>query len=728
MAFMDIRHFVRASVFLLAGVAIPALASPALMPAPASATFDGKAVPLAGGIRIVWPERQPSALLKRAGERFERRLAALGGSGAGGTELELHVFYERDPGYLTVSAREHYALSTGPDGLVLKADGPAGVLRGLATLLQLVRKTPGGPVLDDAVIDDAPRFPWRGVMIDVSRHFVSVDTIKRQLDAMELTKLDVLHWHLSDGTGFRVESLRYPKLQEVGGHHQYYTQAQVREVVAYAADRGIRVVPEFDIPGHTLSILQAYPELAAQQPVPLTPAWAATCTTSSGGGETTTHCGKRLNLNTPAFDPTRPDVLRFAAGLYDEMGRLFPDRYFHSGGDEVSPAQWTDNPKIAAYMKAHGYADAPALQAAFTAQVQAILARQGKIMMGWDEVSEAPIPKDVVVEAWRGSKWIGTATRGGHPVVVSAGYYLDLLNPSATHYAVDPFDVKADGLPPDEAAEARKKSGPMIDAFALDPDAPPLDEAQKNLVLGGEAPLWSEVVSDEMTDARLWPRSAAIAERFWSAASVRDAADMERRLPVVQAELEATGLLASVNTQRMIDRLTPSNVDPLTVLTSVTSPVRNYALNRMAAHRGDELLEAPVAVAGPDSFAALTFNRLARAYADGDRSGEARLRAMLALYAANDAAYAEVATTPVLREARPVSRQLSALGLLGLQAMQGGRHGAAWHREAARQIAVQEQAFASCRDHVMSYRNAPPAGGLLIDIVPGIEALVQAAK
>ncbi|POF63948.1 Beta-hexosaminidase [Novacetimonas maltaceti] len=724
-------HAACSSVALLAALCAPALAdtSPvALMPRPQSVTLSGQDVAVAGGVRIEWAGR-PTPMLQRAAARFSGRLAMLAGApAAGGAPLVLHISTRPDPAYLSVHEREHYTLNvTSQNGIRLDADGPAGVVHGLATLLQLVVQTPQGPVIHEAAINDAPRFPWRGVMIDVSRHFMSVDTMKRQLDAMELTKLNVLHWHLSDGTGFRVESLRFPRLHQVGGHNQYYTQAQVRDIVAYAADRGIRIVPEFDVPGHTLSILEAYPELAAQH-VPSAEERESPCSITINTVKTKAICNKVYNLNNAAFDPTKPQTLKFATELYAEMGRLFPDHYFHSGGDEVSPKQWNDNPAIVAYMKQHGYADAPALQAAFTAQVEHALARQGKIMMGWDEVSEAPIPRDVVVETWRGSKWIASATQAGHPVVVSSGYYLDLLNPSSEHYKVDPYDPKAVGLSPEEATRARAKQGPMIDAFALDPNAQPLTAAQQKLVLGGEAPLWSEIVSDEMVDARLWPRSAAIAERFWSDASVRDVADMEKRLPLIQHELEATGLQASAHENAMIARLTPGNVGPLKVLTSVTSPVRNYAMNRLASHSGDAMLNAPGAIAAPDSFEANRFNDMAARYVAGEKDLAAPLTQMLKLYLANDAGYATVATTPLLQDARPVSQQLAAVARVGLEAIRKHRsHGRHWHRRVNRLLAAQDATFAGCANAVASYTHDQPPSGLLIDILPGLHALVDHA-
>ncbi|BAT20369.1 beta-N-acetylhexosaminidase [Asaia bogorensis] len=710
---------------LLAGCAAirPALAAPLtpiFMPQPASVALDAQSLALTALPDIHW-SHAPTPLLKRAAARFSARLAAAGVRPATGHGPTFTIDVGRDPAYLTLDAHEAYKLDISATGIRLTADGPAGVIHGFATLLQMLDTRGAAPVIAQGRIVDAPRFKWRGLMFDVSRHFQSTDTIKRQLDAMELTKLNVMHWHLSDGTGFRVESKRLPRLQELGGHSRYYTQDQIREIIAYAADRGIRIVPEFDVPGHTLSILAAYPELAAQQPVVTMKDWVKDCDVASGNGETTTHCAKHPNLNTPAMDPTSPKVLEFARILFAEMARLFPDRYFHTGGDEVVSSQWTTNPQITAYMQAHGYKDAPAMQAAFTAEIEKLLAADGKIMMGWDEVSEAPIPKNVVVEAWRGSKWIGSATRVGHPVVVSSGYYLDLLNPSTTHYAVDPFDTRADGLAPNLPGQ---KPRPLDDAFTLDPNAPPLDEAQKKLVLGGEAPLWTEVVSDEMVDARLWPRSAALAERYWSDQSVRDPQALTDRLPLVMNMLETFGLQASDHQARMIARLTPQNITPLTQLVAITVPVRNYAINRLASHKGDEILSSPAAIAGPDSFEGNEFNALAARYKAGDRSVIAAVQSHLLRYIGNDKAFQALPAQPVIDEVKPVSAQIAALSQLGLDAMQPGRKSKDWHEHAEALLAEQDAAYAASADHEASNHTNQPPGGLLIAIVPGIKALI----
>ncbi|MBS1095678.1 beta-N-acetylhexosaminidase [Gluconobacter wancherniae] len=699
--------------------------APTLLPIPVHIDLSGQFVPL-GVVRIVWAGRA-TALERRAASRFLMRLEKLGIAGTSAPETVLNIHVGQDPDYLTIHEREGYRLAAHGQEIRLDADGPAGVIHGFATLLQLVQNTSAGRQIATGNIQDAPRFSWRGLMIDVSRHFMSVETIERQLDAMELTKLNVMHWHLSDGTGFRIESLRYPKLQDVGSHHQYYTQAQVRAVVEYATDRGIRIVPEIDIPGHTLSLLQAYPELAARQPVLLTNAVGTACTTSSVNGGTIMHCKRQADLNNAALNPVSSQVVNFAANLYSEIGQLFPDRYIHSGGDEVQDQQWLDNPTIVAYMKEHGYKDVPALQAAFTARIEKALAAQGKIMMGWDEVSEAPIPKDVVVEVWRNAKWTGSATKAGHPVVVSAGYYLDLLFSSANHYAIDPDAVRPATIDPAEADRLRHQPmDRLARAFASDPDMQSLTEAQRRLVLGGEAPLWSEVVSDEMLDARLWPRSAAVAERFWSPETVQDVADLTHRLPAIMTELEVMGLQAQEHRDRMIAELTPANIAPLTVLTSVTVPVQNYALNHLAGPTGDAMLKSPAAIASPDSFTAIDFNTLAERYAAGDQGVAQQLSTSLEIWAANDAAYEQVATTPQLQLAQPVSKQLSALAVIGLEALAPGDHGHAWHKKAQQLLAEQDLTLIDPTTQAGKTRVIPPSG-LLIAIVPGIRALVQNA-
>ncbi|GAA4490459.1 beta-N-acetylhexosaminidase [Gluconacetobacter tumulicola] len=691
-----------------AGPVAPAPA-PALMPLPSSVAFPGGALPLPGGFVVSW-SRPPSAMLRAAAGRFLGRADALAGrvmpvadrpADPASAPVPLRIEAGQDAGWLTTRAKEDYRLEVGPGGVTLTADGPDGVVHGLATLAQLIGRDENGPKIDFATIADHPRFAWRGIMIDTSRHFVSVETIKRQIDAMEMLKLNVLHLHLSDGTGFRVESRVLPELTAKGSHGQYYTQRQIRDLVAYAADRGIRVVPEFDVPGHALALLLAHPELAAQSPVDPEP----------------------KNKNTAALDPTLPATLRLVRRLYGEMGRLFPDAYFHSGGDEVDPGEWMKNPKIAAWMKDHGYATPQALQAAFTAQVQKILAGQGKIMVGWDEVSEAAIPSDVVVDVWRSSKFIASATEGRHPVIVSAGYYLDLLQPAGQHYLVDPYDPAANGITRAQADRMLQKGArpDLVAAFLKEPAPPPLTEQQKSYVLGGEAPLWAELVTDEMLDARIWPRAAAIAERFWSPAAVRDVDDMYRRLAVVNSELQITGLQGEANRWRMAARLSPGTVDPVMVLASATVPLRNYNMNRYVGrhgHRLDEIGE----VASPDPAQAQRFSILVARYVAGDHSVAPALRRQLAVWRDNDAAFAPVAHVRGLSEALVTSSHLAVIARAGLKALDGRRILSAPEKE----IFDQEDAAINGSADVSGTSagaTLPPAG-LMIAVEPAVRRLL----
>lgn len=672
--------------FVLALLAAPQVAScsPALMPMPTSYVEGSGAIALTGRMEVTWLGLR-SALLDRVVGRFEKRLDTLSGRTYAPeygpvTALRLSIdCMADDTRMLSVDMHEHYRLQVDTDGVRLTADGPAGVMRGLATLLQLVDHTADGPVLDAAVIEDRPRFAWRGILIDVSRHFMTPATLERQMDAMELAKLNVLHLHLSDGQSFRVESRLYPQLQKVAARGEYYTQKQIRALVAYAAERAIRIVPEFDTPGHSFALLTAYPRYAAQPPDAM----------------------DLRQVYVDAFDPTLPGTYDFIRHLYHEMSRLFPDVYFHAGGDEVRGWQWTQNPRIAASMKAHGYADTKALQAAFTTRIARFLEHDGKVMMGWDEVSEAPVPQGVMVEAWRGQKYAAAAASAGHPVVVSAGYYLDLLQPAAQHYRVDPTDT--------------------------------LSDMQKAHVVGAEAALWTETVTDEMLDARLWPRLAAISERFWSPQDICDPDSMSARLPAIQAELQVLGNQAQSNTYRMAARLAPADPQSLLTLLSVTSPVRNYARNHQAwqyLHKvpiTEQHFDTPADIAAPDSFAAQAFNRDVQIYLSGQSALKPDLRARLVAWRDNDVAIIRLAAQyPVLQPLLPVSAELAALARAGLGGLDGGGHG--WRDAARHALATAHQQIEASATTKAAHTMAQPPADLVQDIVPGIEALMMSGR
>lgn len=431
---------------------------------------------------------------------------------------------------------ESYALSISSDRIRLSADSPLGALRGFETFLQLVTPCAGdspGFCAPQVEIRDQPRFPWRGLSLDVSRHFIPVEGIKRTIDGLAAVKLNVLHWHLSDDQGFRVESKKYPKLQQLGSDGEYYTQAEVRDVVAYARDRGVRIVPEFDVPGHSTSWLAAYPNLASK-PGPY-------------------HIVHSSTDPMGAIDPTKDSTYNFLDGLFTEMAKLFPDEYFHIGGDEVSAREWTSQPRIKSFMKSHKLAGAKDLQAYFNKRVQKILAKRGKKMEGWDEILQADLPKNIMIQSWRGSKSLAEAATQGYTGILSAGYYLDLMQSSAQHYSVDPLNGDAAELGPEEQAR----------------------------ILGGEAAMWEELVTAETLDAKLWPRLAAIAERFWSPRTVTDVASMYTRLDAVNRWLEWLGLTQRSNLELMRERLAANSpVEPLDAFASMIEPVKGYERHR----------------------------------------------------------------------------------------------------------------------------------------------------
>ncbi|MBS0334542.1 MAG: family 20 glycosylhydrolase [Proteobacteria bacterium] len=705
-----------ATLFALA-VAGSAAAEPILLPKPRSLAAEAGALPLSGPFRVR-ATGCPRPLIGKAVARFEADVARLRPlSGKAGPSLTIGCA-AKDAGYLTLAAKEGYRLAIDARGVRIEADGPAGALHGLATLRQLVGAGTGVASLPFVRIDDAPRFPWRGIMIDTSRHFMSVATVKRQIDAMERVKLDVLHFHLSDNEGFRIESKRYPKLTQVATHGQFYTQAEIRDLVVYAADRGVRIVPEIDVPAHTAAILAAYPELAAR-----------------------TDMSQPLSAGNPALNPASEKTYQFLDGLLGEMTALFPDRYFHIGGDEVSDGAWMKDPDIQAYMAANGIKSRVDLEAAFHRRARAMLARYGKTEIGWDEIAAAPLPKEVAVEAWRYSNATADAVRGGHPTVVSAGYYLDHLETAAEHYAVDPVDLQADGFTAAEVAKARTVSPLLYNAakaLELKP-LPPLTPEEETLVLGGEGPIWAELVSDEMLDQRLWPRAAALAERFWSPRDVRDPSDMQRRLAVVQGELETLGLQDLANRARMAERLAPGNARTVLTLLTAVSPTRHMAHNhtipallRGVAHPPEQALTSLADAAPTDSAQVWALQAGAARAARGDFAEASAMREQLGAWAENDPAFAAIAAgKPDLEAALPISAEVAAVarvGLAALDALQARRPLSpemAAHDDAILAKAEKE-AQASARPLFVFVTPQPPAD-LIVAIAPAVRVLYAAA-
>lgn len=400
---------------------------------------------------------------------------------------------------------ESYILETTPRQALLRAHTVVGAMRGLETLLQLLESDREGFFFPAVHIEDRPRFAWRGLLMDVARHWEPVDVIKRTLDAMAVVKLNVLHWHLSDDQGFRVESLHFPLLHTLGSAGHYYTQAEVREIVAYARDRGIRVVPEFDMPGHAHAWFIGYPQLAsAPGPYPFK---------------------YYIGGDSVPFDPTKEHTYRFIDKFMDEMTKLFPDKYWHVGGDEIDGSPWDANPEIQTFKKEHALKDNAALQAYFNRHVLRIVQKHGKQMVGWDEILNPALPKETVVESWQGAESLSVAAKAGYYGILAAPYYLDKMFKTTSYYAGDPLPAGND-----------------------------LNAAQAAHVLGGEVCVWGELVSEENIESRTWPYAAVVAERLWSPREVSDPQDMYRRLDIISARLEEAGSRHLTNPAAMLRR------------------------------------------------------------------------------------------------------------------------------------------------------------------------------
>ena len=567
---------------------------------------------------------------------------------------------------------ESYQLTVSPDGVRLTAASPLGVMHGLQTFLQLVRETPHGFTVPAVTIDDKPRFPWRGLMIDVGRHFIPIPVIERNLDAMEAVKLNVFHWHLSDDQGFRVESKVFPLLQKKSSDGLYYTQDQVRQVIEYARDRGIRVIPEFDMPAHATAWFAAYPQLAS--------------------GKGPYQIARQWGVLDPAMDPTRDSTYQFLNLLIGEMAGLFPDAYFHVGGDECNGKEWDANATIQEFKKKHNLKDNAALQAWFSARVQKIVASRHKIMEGWDEVLQPDTPKDVVIQSWRGRKSLLDAAQRGYRGLLSNGYYIDLNQPASEHYLVDPLEGIADQLTPDQVSS----------------------------ILGGEATMWSEFVDPEMVDSRIWPRTAAIAERFWSPQQVRDVDSMYDRMAIVAQKLQCYGIEPKATSEQMLERMS-GDIDPqaLRVLASVVQPPKGYTRESLKEYNSLSPLNHLVDAVPPESETGRIFKDICNRIAAGNASPQDWQEAhdWLVLWRDNDAKLAPtLAKADLTEELVPVSQSLHQTAQVGLQVLDSLQKGEALSAD------VQKQDLAAVT------AAEKPQAVLLLTVAPSVELLVKSVK
>jgi hexosaminidase len=621
------------TVFLqTAFVAAQAQPQPNLMPMPSSVQTAAGQMLVDGSFSVAVTGIH-DASLDRGVQRFMTQLSRQTGIPfrpkpvSPGSTLTIHADRGREP-IQKLGEDESYELTVTGSGATLTAPNPLGILHGLQTFLQLVQPSASGFAAPAVTIKDQPRFPWRGLLIDVSRHFIPMDVLKRNLDGMAAVKMNVLHWHLSDDQGFRLESRQYPKLHETGSDGLYYTQDEIRELLAYAYDRGIRVLPEFDVPGHSRSWFVGYPQLA------------------SAPGPYTVKSGVDPGID-PIMDPTQESTYKFLDKFIGEMARLFPDAYFHAGGDEVDGKQWAANPKIQAFIQSHGMKNNQDLQAYFNQRVLKIVTKYHKTMIGWDEVLHPDLPKTVVVQSWRGQASLAAAAKQGYSGLLSFGYYLDLMWPAARHYAVDPMSDAAATLSPEE----------------------------KTRILGGEGCMWAEWVTPENVDSHIWPRNAVVAERLWSPQEVKDVDSMYARLNALSLQLEWLGLTHKSARMRMLHRMAGSeDIASLRVLADVVEPVKDY--DRESVDKPLDFhapLNRMVDAVYPESDVARQFSGLVQVYVQSgykDQTAEGQIRAYLTSWRDNDAKlHSLMDRSFLLQEVAPLSESLSALGNAGLQAL-----------------------------------------------------------
>ncbi|CAF4495738.1 unnamed protein product [Rotaria sp. Silwood1] len=518
-----------------------------VIPMPMFVTIEQSTLLLSNNFHIV-SNRKLSKDLRLAVRRYSKYISLLTGISVDSKQdaspannkliIDYSTSLSKEDKYPTLGEDESYRLNITKTGSYLYASSSTGIIRGLSTFVQLIERNTSSDTFYIPLVNiiDRPRFMWRGLLLDVSRHWMPVTVIERTLNAMELSKLNVLHLHLSDDQGFRVESIEYNLLHD---RKDFFTQKDIQYLVEYARQRRIRIIPEFDIPGHTTSWFVGYPELA----------------TVPGPYQLETRWG----MMKATMDPTKENTYIFLDKFLKEMTKLFPDPYFHIGGDEVEGSQWTQSETIKKFINDHQLKNKNGLQAYFNGRIEEMLKKYGKIMVGWEEIlgeirKNSTIDKNAVIQAWLNPKAIANAVQKGHRVIVSRGYYLDHLSPSKTHYTFDPI-------------------------FSYDLQFLS-KEQQESHILGGEACMWTEYVTQNSVDSRIWPRTIAIAERFWSSSKVSDENFLYERLFRMNHLLDKmqTGVthISSYKTQLQNLIIDPNKkldlLHPLVILADVCEP------------------------------------------------------------------------------------------------------------------------------------------------------------
>lgn len=710
-----------------------------IMPLPAKMELKKGYLDLSKGLQISIGNNA-NKVLQKAAERFSADLHKIYNISNTGNAAELNISCTSvDESYVPMPEMdESYTLKIGNE-IQLQAATTWGIVRGLETILQLVQSDAyGNPTLPKLELEDHPAYSWRGVMLDVSRHWIPKEVVLRILDGMAAAKMNVFHWHLSDDQAFRVESKVFPKLHEIGSNGYYYTQAEIKEVIDFAAARGIRIVPEFDMPGHSKSWQIAYPQLSTVD-YPL-------------------HFGRTTNeMFFPPMDPTSDYVYDFLDKLIEEMSALFPDPYFHIGGDEVEAKFWEENPSIRQFMAAKNLKNAHDLQAYFNQRVKQLLGKHGKKLAGWQEILNPNLGKDVLIQSWSSHKSLFEAVQSGAEAILSNGWYLDHKRHAQDYYSVDPLVLpNAVDIVPDSANWKMYNvkvdfSGSKLDGrivlfdrdpasiygfmelmntmvafrngkldngeFSFELETPmgkltfngtltdehidgklslavlklackgtiagsseipgttlpkieiikPLTQTEKERVQGGEAAMWSEVVGPANVESRIWPSTAAIAEKLWSPPSLTtDTDDMYRRLAVFSEYLGRRGSPHAQQMGNIVQQLVdPSGFTQLMALVELLEEVKYYGrLTPIMAQKELYLPDLPLNgiadAARPESFKARAFNKLVENYTESSKAEDRiQIEAYLSAWSRLNTQLQPYLTSDKLQEVSKISTEFS---------------------------------------------------------------------
>ncbi|MDR7372262.1 family 20 glycosylhydrolase [Flavobacterium aquidurense] len=533
---------------------------------------------------------------------------------------------------------ESYHLDIKQNKITINATSDLGALHGLETLLQLLQNNNTSFYFPNSQISDFPRFTWRGLMIDASRHFQPIDVIKRNIDGLAAMKMNVFHWHLVDDQGWRIEMKKNKKLIELASDGQYYTQEEIKNIVKYADERGILVVPEIDVPGHGSAILTAFPEIGSKV---ITLNGGISEKNIQGTAIATYGVERNAGIFSPTLDPSNPKTYQILSEIFDEVCPLFSGAYFHIGGDENEGKDWDANPKIQEFKKKNNLATNHELQTYFTMQLVPMLKKHGKQLMGWEEILTKNMSKEAIIHSWRGAnegmaagQSLVDAVKKGYKTVLSNGYYLDLMYPVESHYLNDPM-----------------------------PKGVNLSTEEKARILGGEATMWTELVSSTTIDSRVWPRTAAIAERLWSAEDITDVASMRKRLDVVSFRLEELGLTHIRNRAVILRNIANNqNIKSLNEFSNVCEPLKGYTRNSGGT---EYQMYSPLTLFADactaDAKDALVFNDAVNQYiSNKSPENKAKVESFLNKWIAVNRGLNELsASAPLVQPVLPLAKKLS---------------------------------------------------------------------